>query len=170
MNYSVAFNHSLRERAWWYNTPPKHWDRHSASLEAEEIHTAAANFKESASYQKTTFPWLVSAERDIFLPLLNPQKNIQCPFSTLKLPHHLNVLTSSKQVISTSLADGRGRWAGSADRAMLRLGTAPSILNSSQLQVHCKHLAMLLPFPQCIWKQEEKGGSNLHKNPCGWLF
>lgn len=56
MNSSVAFNHSLRVGARWYNTLPKHWDRHSASLEAEEIHTAADNFS------------------------LNPQETIQCPF------------------------------------------------------------------------------------------
>lgn len=91
MNSNVAFNHSLQVGAQWYNTPLKHWERHSASLEAEEIHTATDNFKEGASYQKTPFPWLVSAKRDIFLLLLNPQETIQCPFSTLKLPHLSNV-------------------------------------------------------------------------------
>lgn len=110
MKCSVAFNHSLWVGAQWYNTPLKHWDRHSTSLEAKEIHTAANNFKDSTSYQKTPFPWLVSAKRDnIFLPLLNPQEYIQCPFSTLKPAHHLIVLMSSKPVISTSLADGRGK-------------------------------------------------------------
>ena len=55
MNSSVAFNHSLWVGAQWYHTPPKHWDSHSTSPEAEEIHTAADNFKEGASCQKTPF-------------------------------------------------------------------------------------------------------------------
>ena len=56
MNSSMAFSHSLWVGARWYSTHPKHKDRHSTPLEAEEIHTAAKNFKEGASYKTTLFP------------------------------------------------------------------------------------------------------------------
>lgn len=43
------------------------------SLEAEKILKAANNLTEGgASYQKTPFPWLLSAKKNIFLPLVNP--------------------------------------------------------------------------------------------------
>lgn len=165
MNSGVAFYHSLWVGAQWYNTSLKHWHKHSASLEAEEIHKAANNFKEGTSYEKTPFSWLVSAKREIFLPLLNPQENMQCPFWSPKLPHHLNMLLSLKHVISTSHTDGWGRWARPADRALLRLGTTPSIPNSSQLWVHptCT-LQCFSTFLKAFESRREKVAGKCMKN------
>lgn len=80
MNSGVAFYHSLWVGARWYNMPLKHWHRHSASLEAEEIHKAANNFKEGTSYEKAPFSWLVSAKKGDIPFSAQPSREYGMPF------------------------------------------------------------------------------------------
>lgn len=164
----MAFNHNFWVGARWHRTPQNHWDKHSASLEAEKIHTAANNFKEDTSYQKTPFLCLVSAKRDVFFPLLSslyPKPFFNWETTTLlECAGELQACDQHQPCCCL----GQVSWA--CRQGILGLGAAPSHPSSSQLQLCPKHLAVLLLFSQGIWKQEGKGGSKLHEEPCGWWF